>query len=164
MVYVTRKCHFSASHRLYNPEFSDAKNDAIFDKCNNFWGHGHNYVVEVTVAGIPDPETGYVIDLKKLRDIMEEEIIEKVDHKHLNHDVDFMQGIIPTAENLAIMFWKILENKLPSGKLYSIKLFESDNNFVEYFGEPVTIRRYATTKAVEAAPTDVPAERELELV
>jgi 6-pyruvoyltetrahydropterin/6-carboxytetrahydropterin synthase len=143
MVYVTRKCHFSASHRLYNPEFSNEKNDAIFDKCNNPRGHGHNYVLEVTVVGQPDPETGYVIDLKKLRDIMEEHIIEKVDHKHLNYDVDFLQGIIPTAENIAVMFWQILESRLPSGKLHSIKLFESDNNFVEYFGAPVTLRRFA---------------------
>ncbi len=141
MVYVTRKCHFSASHRLYNPEFSAEKNEAIFDKCNNFYGHGHNYVLEVTVAGIPDPETGYVIDLKKLRDIMEEKIIEKVDHKHLNYDVDFLQGIIPTAENVAIVFWQILDLNIKSGKLHSIKLYESENNFVEYFGEPVTIKR-----------------------
>jgi 6-pyruvoyltetrahydropterin/6-carboxytetrahydropterin synthase len=152
MVYVTRKCHFSAAHRLYNPEFSNEKNDAIFDKCNNFWGHGHNYDIEVTVAGVPDPETGYVIDLKQLRDIIEVEILEKVDHKHLNHDVDFMQGIIPTAENLAIMFWKILEPVLPSGKLHSIKLFESENNFVEYFGEPVTLKRYAAEQATAFAP------------
>jgi 6-pyruvoyltetrahydropterin/6-carboxytetrahydropterin synthase len=153
MVYVTRKSHFSAAHRLFNPEFSDEKNEAIYDRCNNYWGHGHNYTVEVTVAGMPDPETGYVIDLKKLRDLMEEHIIEKVDHKHLNHDVDFMQGIIPTAENLAIMFWQQLEPNIPSGTLYSIKLFESDNNFVEYFGEPVTIKRYSVNADISARPT-----------
>lgn len=142
MVYVTRKTHFSASHRLYNPTFSDEKNEAIFDKCNNPNGHGHNYTLEVTVRGIPDPHTGYVIDLKLLRDILESEIIEKVDHKHLNYDVDFLHGIIPTAENIAIVFWGIIERNLPVGELHSVKLFESDANFVEYFGEPVTIPRY----------------------
>jgi 6-pyruvoyltetrahydropterin/6-carboxytetrahydropterin synthase len=143
MVYVTRKEHFSASHRLYNPEWSFERNDAVFDKCNNPRGHGHNYVLEVTVVGAPDPETGYVIDLKKLRDILNAEIIDKVDHKHLNYDVDFLQGIIPTVENLAVMFWNAIDSKLPSGKLHAIKLFESENNFCEYFGEPVKIKKFA---------------------
>lgn len=145
MVYLTRKCHFSASHRLYNPAWDNDRNEAIFDKCNNPRGHGHNYVLEVTVVGQPDPETGYVIDLKRLRDIIEEEIIEKVDHKHLNYDVDFLEGIIPTAENVAVIFWQILENKLPSGKLHALKLFESENNFVEYLGDPVKIKRFAVS-------------------
>lgn len=142
MVYVTRKMHFSAAHRLFNPTFSHEKNEQIFDKCNNPLGHGHNYTLEVTVKGIPDPETGYVIDLKKLRDIIEEFVVDKVDHKHLNYDVDFLRGIIPTAENLAICFWSILESKIPSGTMHSIKLFESHQNFVEYFGEPVRIPVY----------------------
>jgi 6-pyruvoyltetrahydropterin/6-carboxytetrahydropterin synthase len=137
MVYVTRRAYFSASHRLYNPSFSEEKNNEIFDKCNNFNGHGHNYVLEVTVAGIPDPATGYVIDLKLLKTILDREIIDKVDHKHLNFDVDFLRGIIPTAENIAIVFWQILEPKIPHGTLYAIKVFESDNNFVEYRGEPM---------------------------
>jgi 6-pyruvoyltetrahydropterin/6-carboxytetrahydropterin synthase len=152
MVYVTRRCHFSASHRLYNPEFSDVRNDEVFDYCNNFWGHGHNYLVDITVAGVPDPETGYVIDLKKLCQIVNQEIIVKVDHKHLNHDVDFLRGIIPTAENLAIMFWRILEARLPSGSLYSIKLFESEHNFVEYFGEEVMVPRYSVQGVAQTAP------------
>lgn len=151
MVYVTRKAHFSAAHRLYNPGFSDERNEAVFDKCNNPRGHGHNYVLEVTVKGIPDPETGYVIDLKRLAGIMEREIIDKVDHKHLNHDVDFLQGIIPTAENVAIIFWKILEPKITSGSLHSVRLFESDNNYVEYFGEPVEVARFVAARAEEAA-------------
>jgi len=134
--------HFSAAHRLFNPTFSHEKNEKIFDKCNNPLGHGHNYTLEVTVKGIPDPETGYVIDLKKLRDIIEEFVVDKVDHKHLNYDVDFLRGIIPTAENLAICFWSILESKILSGTMHSIKLFESDQNFVEYFGEPVRIPVY----------------------
>src|SRR5205809_114882 len=87
MVYVTRKAHFSAAHRLYNPSFSDEKNEAVFDKCNNPSAHGHNYTIEVTVAGEPDPETGYVIDLKKLSELIDDVILSKVDHKHLNFDV-----------------------------------------------------------------------------
>ena len=135
MVYITRKAHFCASHRLYNPEWSDDKNDAVFGKCNNPNGHGHNYDLEVTVAGSLPPETGMVMDLKRLANIIEEEIVENVDHKHLNLDVDFLRGIIPTAENMAIVFWKILERKITEGKLYSIKVYESENNFVEYRGE-----------------------------
>lgn len=142
MIYVTRKAHFSASHRLYNPGFSDSQNEKVFDKCNNVHGHGHNYELEVTVRGVPDPQTGYVIDLKELARIIESEILSKVDHKHLNFDVDFLQGIIPTAENVAVLFWRILEPRIPSGRLHSLKLYESANNFVEYFGEPVEIPRY----------------------
>lgn len=135
MLYVTRKMHFSAAHRLYNPNFSDAKNEEVFDKCNNFYGHGHNYYLEVTVSGKPNPETGYVIDLKKLKKIINENIIEKVDHKHLNFDVDFLKDIIPTVENLAIQFWKILYPKIKEGRLHCIKLYESDTSYVEYYGD-----------------------------
>jgi 6-pyruvoyltetrahydropterin/6-carboxytetrahydropterin synthase len=135
MVYITRKAHFCASHRLYNPEWSDDKNDAVFGLCNNPNGHGHNYDLEVTVAGSLPPETGMVMDLKKLADILEEEVVQRVDHKHLNLDVDFLRGIIPTAENMAIAFWEILDRKITQGKLHSIRVYESDNNFVEYRGE-----------------------------
>jgi 6-pyruvoyltetrahydropterin/6-carboxytetrahydropterin synthase len=135
MMYVTRKAHFCAAHRLFNPAWSDEKNNAVFGKCNNPKGHGHNYDVEVTVAGEPPRETGMVIDLKKLADIVEAEVIDRVDHKHLNEDVDFMEGIIPTAENIAREFWKILQPKITEGKLYAIKLYESHNNVVEYRGE-----------------------------
>ncbi len=135
MVSVIRKAHFCAAHRLYNPAWSDEKNNEIFGKCNNPNGHGHNYVLEVTVGGPVPSETGMVIDLKLLADIIEREVVERVDHKHMNHDVDFMRGIIPTAENMAIAFWKILDKKIPSGKLLKIRLGESDNNIVEYTGE-----------------------------
>ncbi len=135
MVYVTRKAHFSAAHRLFNPAWSDERNAAVFGKCNNPRGHGHNYEIEVTVAGDPPRETGMVIDLKKLGDIVESELIEEVDHKHLNEDVEFLRGVIPTAENMAIAFWKLLAPKIPEGRLVSIKLYESENNFVEYRGE-----------------------------
>jgi 6-pyruvoyltetrahydropterin/6-carboxytetrahydropterin synthase len=137
MVYVTRRAHFSAAHRLFNPTFSDSQNDSVFDKCNNVKGHGHNYTIDVTVAGIPDPATGYVIDLKKLARLMDELIIDKVDHKHLNFDVKELRGIIPTAENIALVFWSLLQPQITEGKLHSIKVYESDNNFVEYLGEPV---------------------------
>lgn len=142
MVYVTRKAYFSASHRLFNPNFSEQKNEEIFDKCNNLNGHGHNYTIEVTVKGLPDPETGYVIDLKKLARIIDTHILSKVDHKHLNVDVDFLRGIIPTAENLAVAFWAILQPQITAGELHSIKVYESDNNYVEYFGEPVALVRH----------------------
>ena len=135
MVLVTRRAEFSASHRLYNPLWSDQKNREVFGKCNNPNGHGHNYTIEVTVEGEPPEETGMVIDLKKLADIIESEVVERVDHKHMNVDVDFLSGIIPTAENMAIAFWKILKPKISEGRLVSVKLFESTNNFVEYRGE-----------------------------
>jgi 6-pyruvoyltetrahydropterin/6-carboxytetrahydropterin synthase len=134
MVYVTRRAHFCAAHRLFNPAWSEVKNAEVFGKCNNPNGHGHNYDIEVTVAGEPPADTGMVIDLKKLADIVEAEIIDRVDHKHVNHDVDFLQGVIPTAENMAVAFWKILEPRIREGHLYSIRLYESVNNFVEYRG------------------------------
>jgi 6-pyruvoyltetrahydropterin/6-carboxytetrahydropterin synthase len=134
MVFVIRKAHFCAAHRLHNPGWSDQKNREIFGKCNNPNGHGHNYTIEVTVAGDEVPESGMVIDLKVLADIIEQQIVEQVDHKHLNVDVDFLRGIIPTAENIAAAFWKILEPAIPEGRLYSIRLYESENNIVEYRG------------------------------
>ena len=135
MVYVTRREVFSASHRLTNPELSDEENDAIYDKCNYRYGHGHNYILEVIVAGEINPKTGYVIDLKILKRIVRENVISKVDHRHFNFDVEFMKGIIPTVENIAIGIWKLLENEISDGKLYSVKLYETENNYAEYKGE-----------------------------
>ena len=134
MVYVTRKAHFSAAHRLFNPEFSDEENERVFDKCNNPRGHGHNYTIEVTVAGEPDRKTGYVTDLKKLGELIDREILTKVDHKHLNFDVEELRGIIPTAENIALVFWKMLVPHIAEGKLYKVRVTESDNNYAEYLG------------------------------
>ncbi len=134
-VYITRKAHFSAAHRLFNPEFSDEKNNELYGLCNNPLYHGHNYILEVTVFGDVDPVTGYLIDLKKLKEIIEDKIIKHVDHKNLNLEVEFLKGLIPTAENLAIAFWNQLENELPAGTLYSIKVYESERNIVEYRGE-----------------------------
>ena len=134
MVYVTRRETFSASHRLYNPLFSESKNLELFDKCANPNGHGHNYVLEVTVAGNPQEETGYVIDLKDLKQLIRQEIIQRVDHKHLNLDVDFLKDVIPTSENIARAIWDVLEPRIKVGKLYSIRLKETENNSVEYRG------------------------------
>lgn len=134
-VYITRKTHFAAAHRLFNPNFSDEKNNELYGMCNNPLFHGHNYILEVTICGEPDSETGYLIDLKKLKNIIDEKIIKYVDHKNLNLEVEFLKGLIPTAENLAIAFWKQLENEIPAGQLYSIKVYESERNIVEYRGE-----------------------------
>lgn len=135
MIYITRREVFSASHRLYNPKFDDIKNLEIYGKCSNKNGHGHNYILEVVVAGEIDPETGYLIDLKDLKEIIIENVVSKLDHQNLNVDVEFMKGVIPTSENITMAIWKELENKIPRGKLYSIKLYETENNYVEYRGE-----------------------------
>ena len=135
MVYVTRREVFSAAHRLHNDKFSEEENRKIFGKCNNANWHGHNYTLEVMVAGEPGEDTGYVIDLKVLKKIIKDNIIKKVDHKNLNMEVDFMAGIIPTTENIAIQIWKELEDKIPTGKLYSVKIYETENNYAEYRGE-----------------------------
>ena len=134
-VYVTRRSTFSASHRLYNPALSDAENNELFDKCANPHGHGHNYVLEVTVAGKPGKKSGYVIDLKKLKRIIQEEVLSKMDHKHLNLDVESFKGVIPTAENIAVVIWNLLVPRITEGKLFSIRLHETENNVVEYRGE-----------------------------
>lgn len=136
MVYITRKFHFSASHRMFKPELSDEENFKLYGKCSNPSGHGHNYILEVTVAGKPEQGIGYVMDLKKLKAIVDDALIEKVDHKNLNVDVDFLVNIIPTTENIVMKFWDQLESKLNNNnrKLYSLKLFETENNVVEYRG------------------------------
>lgn len=142
MISVTRRAVFSASHRLHNPEWSEEKNYDVYDKCNNPNGHGHNYVMEITVSGLPDPETGYVIDLKKMKRIINENIVDLVDHKHLNLDVPFLKGIIPTVENIAVSFWNILDGKFDNAKLTSIRIWETENNVTEYKGEPVQIKKF----------------------
>ena len=134
MIFITRKHEFCASHRLFNPSFSDEKNEATFGLCNNPSGHGHNYVLEVTLSGEVCDDTGMVFDLKELKKLTKQEIIDKVDHKNLNIDVDFLNDIIPTAENLAIRFWERLEPKITKGSLYEIKLYESERNYVVYRG------------------------------
>ena len=135
MVYVTRRETFNSAHRVFNPKLSDEENLKLFGNCSNPNWHGHNYVLEVVVAGNVDPETGYVIDLKKLKNIINENVIDKVDHKNINLEVDFMKGVQPSAENIAIKIWEELVNKIPVGKLYSVKLYETENNYFEYRGE-----------------------------
>lgn len=134
-VYVTRKVHFNAAHRLHNPEKSAAWNQETFGKCNSPNWHGHNYVLEVTVAGEPDPETGYVIDLGQLKRILEERIVEQVDHKNLNLDVPFLAGVLPSTENFVVAIWNELEGALPAGRLHVVRLYETERNFAEYRGE-----------------------------
>ena len=134
MVFLTRKEHFCASHRLYNPKFSEKQNLEVYGKCAYPNGHGHNYEIEVTVAGEPEKDTGMIIDLKKLSDLVRVEIVDKVDHKHLNLDVDFLKGIIPTAENIAVVFWNVLCPRVKTGRLFSIKVYETPDNFAEYKG------------------------------
>lgn len=133
-VYVTRKVHFNAAHRLHNPARSDAWNAETFGLCNHPNWHGHNYVLEVTVAGEPDPDTGYVIDLGKLKALLEERILRHVDHRNLNLDVPFLEGIMPSTEHLCIVFWERISEHLPSGRLHRIRLFETERNYAEYFG------------------------------
>jgi 6-pyruvoyltetrahydropterin/6-carboxytetrahydropterin synthase len=134
-LYITRRETFAAAHRLYKPGLSDEQNFKLFGKCSNPNWHGHNYILEVAVAGEVDPETGFVLDVKKLKEIIHEEVLTKVDHKNLNTEADFMNGINPTSENLVIGIWNQLKNKIPSGKLYSVKLYETENNYFEYKGD-----------------------------
>lgn len=135
MIYITRKETFAAAHRLFKPELSDEENLKIFGKCSNPNWHGHNYTLEVVVAGEVDPDTGFVLDLKELKKIIHQHVIDKVDHKNLNLDTEFMKGMIPTSENICIAIWNQLKDKIPAGKLYSVKLYETENNYFEYKGE-----------------------------
>ena len=135
MVYVTRRVTFNAAHRLFNPRLSDEENFKVFGKCSNPNWHGHNYVLEVIVAGEMNPETGFVINLKDLKEIIKKHVIDKVDHKNLNLETDFMKGKIPTTENFTIGIWNQLVDNIPNGKLYAVKLSETENNFFEYKGE-----------------------------
>ena len=135
MIYVTRKAHFSAAHRLYNPTFSDERNEAIFDKCNNPRGHGHNYTLEVSVTGPVDAITGYVMDLGLLRTIVEQEVIEQMDHRNLNLEVEILRGINPTAENIVVACWHAIVAHVAPATLSRLRLWETENNYVEYSGQ-----------------------------
>lgn len=135
MVYLTRRATFSAAHRLWSAHLADAENYAIYDKCANPNGHGHNYTLEVTIHGWPDEKTGMILNLTELKDAVNEAVIKWVDHKHLNYDVPWLEGVIPTAEMLAIKFWEQLAMVLPGGMLYEVKLYETENNIAIYRGE-----------------------------
>jgi len=132
---VTARLGFSAAHRLHNPSRDADWNRRIYDKCDNPAGHGHNYVIHVSVKGPINEETGMVIDLKKLKDIVRDRVIDRVDHRNLNEDVDFLRGVVPTAENLARSFWRQLEPAIDEGKLHEIAIQETEKNSVVYRGE-----------------------------
>jgi 6-pyruvoyltetrahydropterin/6-carboxytetrahydropterin synthase len=135
MIKLTRKLEFSAAHFYHNPKFSAEENRRIFGKCNNPHGHGHNYVLEVTVAGDPDPKTGMILDLSELKEILDREVMQRFDHRHLNHDVPELAGKIPTCEEIATALWRILEPKIGSGitgaRLDHLRLYESPDLFVD---------------------------------
>jgi 6-pyruvoyltetrahydropterin/6-carboxytetrahydropterin synthase len=135
MVYLTRRASFSASHRLWSKQLTEAENYAVYEKCTNPNGHGHNYMLEVTVRGTPDPQTGMVLNLTQLKDAMHEQVVDWVDHKHLNYDVPWLEGSIPTTEVLVVKFWDRLAEMLPRGLLYEVKLYETENNIASYRGE-----------------------------
>lgn len=135
-VYLTRRERFNAAHKLWNHSWSDEKNHEVFGKCANENWHGHNYELFVTVKGTPNPETGYCMDLKILSEIIKRKVINKIDHRNINIDVDFMEGKMASTENLAIAFWEEIENEINTTTcgLYSIEIFETENNSIKYFG------------------------------
>ena len=135
MVYLTRRASFSASHRLWSDHLTEAENYAMYEKCANPHGHGHNYTLEVTVQGVPNPQTGMVLNLTDLKHVMNEQVLKWVDHKHLNYDVSWLEGFIPTTEVLVIKFWERLAESLPADMLYEVKLHETENNVASYRGE-----------------------------
>ena len=135
-VYITRREHFNAAHKLWQEEWSDEKNEAVFGKCSNKNWHGHNFNIFVTVKGIPSADTGFVINLKDLSIIMKEYVVEALDHKNLNLDVPFMKGVLASTENLVIKIWEEIDEpiKKAGGTLAKIRLEETENNYVEYYG------------------------------
>jgi 6-pyruvoyltetrahydropterin/6-carboxytetrahydropterin synthase len=133
-VYITRQVHFNSAHRLHNPDFSQKWNESKYGHCTNPHWHGHNYVLEVTVRGQPDADTGYILDLSELKRILYRAVVDKCDHRNLNEEVDFLRGIIPSTENLVIAFWNQIERHLTAGELYRVRLYETPRNFADYFG------------------------------
>lgn len=136
MVYITRRERFSAAHKLAHPDWSDEKNNETFGKCSNPNWHGHNYILWVTVKGEPKPSTGFVVDLSALGDVIKEKVIQHVDHKNLNMDVPFTKHLMTSTENLAIAIWNELKDSVIElgAELHSVKISETENNYVEYFG------------------------------
>jgi 6-pyruvoyltetrahydropterin/6-carboxytetrahydropterin synthase len=135
IVYITRRERFNAAHKLFNPKWTKEENEAFFGKCANHYYHGHNFELFVTVKGIANPDNGMVMDLKELKALIKEEVTEKLDHKNLNEDIDFLKGQMPSIENIIVAIWEILDAKITDGKLHYLKLIETENNFVEYYGE-----------------------------
>ncbi len=135
-VYITRRETFNAAHKLYREDWSAEKNDEVFGKCSNHNWHGHNFTIFVTVKGIPSPDTGFVINLKDLSQIIKDEVVEPLDHKNLNLDVPFLKGLLASTENVVIQVWEKIKEPIAKagGELVKIKLVETENNYVEYFG------------------------------
>ena len=134
-VTVTRRLHFNAAHRVHNPALSDDENNELFGKCNNPNWHGHNYILDVSVSGEISAKTGYVVDLSRIKEIVTREVVDKVDHKNLNVEVDFMKGRIPTTENIVVAMWNVLKPALAPATLERLVLWETQNNSAEYRGE-----------------------------
>jgi 6-pyruvoyltetrahydropterin/6-carboxytetrahydropterin synthase len=135
MIYLTRRADFSASHYYHDPKLSPKENERLFGKCANLNGHGHNYTLEVTVKGEVDARTGFVVDLKDLKAIMEREVVSAMDHRHLNKEVPEFAKSNPTTENLAIVIWKRLEPVLKVAKLHRVRVYEADDLFADFYGE-----------------------------
>lgn len=135
MVLLTRRAEFSSAHYYYNDLWSREKNEQVFGKCANRNGHGHNYTLEVTVAGEVDPISGFVVDLKALKDVIEHEVIQVYDHRHLNLEVPEFRSAIPTTENIAIAIWKRLEGKIAGARLHRVRVYEMPDLFADYCGE-----------------------------
>jgi len=135
-VYLTRKAEFSAAHYYHNPELSPEENQRLFGKCNNLNGHGHNYTLEVTVEGEINPKTGFVIDLKQLKEVLNREVLDAFDHRHLNKEVPEFAKQLPTTENIAIAIWYRLESKLTGAKMHRVRVYETPDLFADYYGEP----------------------------
>jgi 6-pyruvoyltetrahydropterin/6-carboxytetrahydropterin synthase len=133
--YIIRRAVFSAAHRLHSEQLSDEQNRELYGKCDNPYGHGHNYTLEVTVRGEIDAATGMIINLSELKAIIEQRLLQHMDHHHLNHEVPFLEGIVPTTENLAVACWRQLQAAMPAGLLYEVKIYETENNFAVYRGE-----------------------------
>jgi 6-pyruvoyltetrahydropterin/6-carboxytetrahydropterin synthase len=134
VVSITRQVHFNSAHRLHNPTKSQAWNEKHYGLCTNPHWHGHNYVLEVTLRGAPEPETGYVMDLGELKRILHAAVVDKCDHRNLNDEVDFLRGIIPSTENLVIAFWNEIAPHIKHGRLHCVRLYETPRNFAEYHG------------------------------
>lgn len=131
MIRITRRVEFSAAHFYHNPKFSEEENRRVFGKCANAHGHGHNYALEVTIAGEPDPETGMVLDLKELKALLQKEVVDRMDHRNLNFEVPELAGKIPTCENIAAVIWQLLEPKIHRGQLDRVRLYESQDLFAD---------------------------------
>jgi len=134
-VYVSKKVKFCAAHRLHSLALSDAENKKLYGKCNNLYGHGHNYTLEVTLVGEIDPVTGMVVNFSEIKRILNEHIADKFDHKHIDKEVPEFENLVSTAENLAVICWQLLEKVILPIKLHRVTLYETDDNVVEYYGE-----------------------------